>query len=184
MSRAMIVHGRLLFRRLLEGLSLAVLVATSTGCVAALMSGDSGPSDAERRQIQQESAPYMKKGSASISGVVGIETASGTVTPPGGTQVYLTPATTLANERLQKYAIGKNELPEHRQAELLWMSRTDPQGRFQFKNLPAGEYILACQVAWSPPGDPSDRRSDIAYARVRLAPGESVTATVTRPATR
>jgi hypothetical protein len=154
-------------------LLLALVAAKGLGCTA-------GPADDERRQIHHESTQYRQKGSGSISGIVAIETGSGRATAPSGTLVYLTPATSSVNARLQEYGIEKNELPEDRFAEVLWMNRTDAQGRVRFDNLPPGEYVLVSQVAWRPPSDPAGSRSDVAYARVRLAPGENIAVTVSR----
>jgi hypothetical protein len=149
---------------------LALAAATSAGC-------------ADRRPHQVETAPYLQKGSASISGVVTIDTGQGQITAPVSTQVYLTPATTLANQHLQKYAIEKNELPGDRESQLVKLTRTDSQGGFRFVGLAPGEYILASEVHWNPAGGSNVTRADVAYARVRLSAGESATVAVTRKVT-
>ena len=146
---------------------LVLAAATSAGCT-------------DLRPHQAETAPYLEKGSASISGVVTIDTGQGEITARVGTQVYLTPATTLSNQRLQEYVIGKNELPDDRESQLVVLSRTDAQGRFRFGGLAPGEYIIASRVDWSPAGGSTVNRADVAYARVRLSAGESVTVSVTR----
>jgi hypothetical protein len=149
---------------------LALAAAASAGC-------------ADLRPHQAETAPYLEKGSASISGVVTIDTGHGQVTAPVRTQVFLTPATTMSNQRLQEYAIEKNELPEERESQLVLLTRTDAQGRFRFVGLAAGEYIVASRVDWNPAGGSTVTRADVAYARVRLADGESANVSVTRQAT-
>lgn len=95
-------------------------VATSIGC-------------ADVRPHQAETAPYLEKGFASISGVVTIDTGQAQITAPLTTQVYLTPTTTLATQRLQDDAIEKNELPEERESQLVLITRTDSQGRFSVR---------------------------------------------------
>jgi hypothetical protein len=169
--------------RFARALALASVTASSTGCIAALALQDSGPSGDELRQLQEESAPYQKRGSGSISGLVTLETPRGQLTAPPGTQVYLTPATTYALQRLQKYAIEKNELPEKRESQLMWFASTDAEGRFRFTELPPGDYILASRVLWSPSSTAGDSRAEVAYARVHLAAGESITVMVTRSVT-
>ncbi len=146
---------------------LAFVIAGSTGCT-------------DLHQHQGETAPYLEKGSASISGVVTIDTGQTQITAPASTRVYLTPATTLSNERLQDYAIEKNALPEERESQLVTFGRTNAQGGFRFVGLAPGDYILVSEVHWVPAGGPALTRSDVAYARVRLSAGESATVAVTR----
>jgi hypothetical protein len=149
---------------------LALVAATGIGC-------------ADRRPHQAETAPYLEKGSASISGVVTIDTGQAQITAPANTQVYLTPATTLANQRLQEYAIEKNELPGGRESQLVTLARTNSRGGFRFVGLAPGEYILVSEVHWNPASGSTVTRSDVAYARVRLSAGQSVTVAVTRKVT-
>ena len=140
------------------------------------------PSDT-LEQIRQDSAPYQKKGSGSISGVVKIDTTSGTFVAGEGTQILLTPATRYALGRYQEYVVDKNELPEQRAAELVWFTRVDAAGRFRFQDLPPGDYLLASPLTWSPSGNSSDARREITYARLQLGNGEAAEVTVTRPVT-
>jgi hypothetical protein len=148
---------------------LVLAAATGAGCT-------------DLRPHQAETAPYLQKGSAAIAGVVTIDTGQGQITARVGTQVYLTPATTLSNQRLQKYVIEKNELPVDRESQLVLLTRTDSEGRFRFAGLAAGEYIVASRVDWSPAAGSTVSRADVAYARVMLSAGESVTVSVTRQA--
>lgn len=145
---------------------LVLAAATSAGCT-------------DLRPHQAETAPYLAKGSAAISGVVTLDTGQGQITARVGTQVYLTPATTLSNQRLQEYIIGKNQLPADR-SQLVVLTRTDSQGRFRFAGLAAGEYIVTSRVDWSPAGGSTVNRADVAYARVLVAAGEMATVSVTR----
>lgn len=146
---------------------LALVVAASAGCT-------------DLQQHQGETSPYLAKGSAAISGVVTIDTGQAQITAPANTRVYLTPATTLANQRLQDYAIEKNELPDERESQMVTFARTDAQGGFRFGRLAPGEYVIVSEVYWSPGGGAAATRSDVAYARVRLSDGESATVAVTR----
>jgi hypothetical protein len=139
--------------------------------------------DDQREQIARETAPYLVKGSGSISGVVRLDTAQGGFIAAAGTQVLLTPATSIALARFEEYVVRKNELPEQRKAETMWFTRTDAAGRFHFEQLAAGQYLLASQVTWSPTGDPRNARSEVTYARVTVAAGERAEVTVTRAIT-
>jgi hypothetical protein len=131
-------------------------------------------------QIREDSAPYQKKGSGSISGVVKIDTASATFVAGDGTSVLLTPATRYALGRFQEYVVAKNELPEQRAAELVWFTHTDAAGRFRFQGLPPGDYLLASPLTWSPSGSGADARQEITYARLQLGSGEAAEVTLTR----
>jgi hypothetical protein len=166
----------------MRALALGALAVTTAGCMAAVRVMDPSLSDAETQKLQEETAPYLQKGSGSISGVVTVDTGQRQITAPANSEVFLTPATSFANERLQKYVIERNELPEKRESQLVLMGRTDSQGRFRFQALAAGDYIVASDFAWIPPGS-SEPRIDVAYARVHLGAGESTTVTVTRRVT-
>jgi len=131
-------------------------------------------------QIRADSQPYQQKGSGSIAGVVKIDTSVGTFVAAQGTQVILTPATRFALGRFQEYVVEKNELPEQRNAELVWFDRTDAAGHFRFQGLPPGDYLLASPLPWSPSGSVADARQEITYARVQLGSGEAADITVTR----
>jgi hypothetical protein len=161
---------------------LLILSAVAVAGCAALFVPDDSPSDAERKQIETESAPYTQKGTGSIVGVVSLDTPSGRYLANRGAQVYLTPATTSSLARLQEYGIEKDQLPPSRHADVVWMTTTDSQGRFQFDQLPPGEYIAVCSLTWVPSGNSNDVKNDIAYARFKLGPGEHATVEVTRRA--
>ena len=149
------------------------------GCAALFVRGDD-VSDEERQQIAEETAPYLAKGTGIITGVVRIETDYGAFVASRGTQVALTPATTIATERFQKYVVEDNELPAQRKAEMVLFTKTDAAGRFHFDQLPAGEYLLASPVRWSPTGKGEDAHTEVPYARVTLGDGARAEVVVTR----
>lgn len=163
--------------------SVAALLLASllllNGC-AALFSRDH-VSDEEREQIAEETAPYAQKGTGVITGVVRVDTGYGPFVASRNTQVALTPATTIASERFQRYVVEDNELPGQRKAELVLFARTDAAGRFHFDHLPPGEYLLASEVRWSPTGKGEDAHTEVTYARVTLADGGRADVVVTRP---
>lgn len=169
-------------RPLLRPTSAALLLAALlllNGCAALFVKGDD-VSEEERQQIAQETAPYLEKGSGTIVGVVRIETDYGAFVASRGTQVALTPATTIATERFQTYVVEDNELPAQRKAELVLFTRTDASGRFHFDHLPPGEYLIASPVRWSPTGKGEDARTEVPYARVTLGDGARADVVVTR----
>lgn len=166
------------FRRSTSAFLLLAATVLLNGC-AVLFAGDH-VSDEERQQIAEETAPYTQKGSGTITGVVRIETDYGVFVASRNTQVALTPATTVASERFQKYVVEDNELPAQRKAELVLFARTDASGRFHFDRLAPGEYLIASEVRWSPTGKGEDAHVEVPYARVSLADGARADVVVTR----
>lgn len=166
--------------RLLVGVPAAVLLASFvSGCVAAVLL-NSGPSNDEIAVMESETAPYRHGGNASIVGQLLIETAFGQMMPPAGNEVLLTPVTTYATKRFDKYVLKRNERPERIEAELTYWTRTDASGRFKFIDLAAGDYFLASEVFWAPPGSSDTPKRAIGYSSVHVAPGETVHTIVTR----
>lgn len=158
----------------------SLLVVSISGCLAVpwVMVGSKAfeekePTGDVLKQLQQETAPYLKKGSGTIAGVVTIVANGNTMVAGAGAGVFLTPATTWANWRLQHFVIEDNEVPEKSQAQLAWLTKTDAQGRFDFTDLPPGQYLLLSQVFLA-------GGSDVAYARVQLGAGEKAEVNVTR----
>lgn len=156
-------------------LALALLL---NGC-ALLFTGDH-VSDDERAQINDETAPYLQKGTGTISGIVRLETDYGVFVAGRNTEVVLTPATSIAQRRFEEHIVEENEMPRDRKAELVLFARTDAAGRFRFESLPPGQYLIASPVRWSPTGRSDDAYFDVPYARVTLADGEHADVVVTR----
>ena len=165
--------------RYMKPIALFAVTLVLSGC-AALFVKDDDVSDAERKQIEIETAPYLHKGTGSIRGVLQLNTQYGQFHGSPNTQVALTPATTIALARFEKYVVEKNEVPEQRKAELVFFTRTNPSGLFHFDNLPPGNYLLLSTVGWSPTHSPDDVRSAVLYARVTLSEGEAAAVVLTR----
>lgn len=157
--------------------ALLALVLALNGC--AILAGDHVSND-ERARITAETAPYVQKGTGSISGIVRLETDYGVFVAGRNTEVVLTPATTIAKERFEEEIVEDNEMPRERKAELVLFARTDAAGRFRFEALPPGQYLIASPVRWSPTGRGEDAYFDVPYARVTLGDGEQADVVVTR----
>ncbi|HZR82977.1 MAG TPA: hypothetical protein VFD92_17910 [Candidatus Binatia bacterium] len=166
----------------LVGVSLAGCLAVPPVLLTQRALSDKEPSGDELKQLQQESAPYQKKGRGVVTGMVAMQAGTQQIPAPAGTTVYLTPVTTYATARLQKYAVEENELPAKANAQIAWIGRTEEGGVFRFQDLPAGSYYIVSQMFWTPPWDPGKPRGDVAYTMIQLAPGENAYTVVTRPA--
>ena len=146
--------------------------------VASLAYGCSSAASPERKLQAAETAPYTRGGTASIDGRVVLRTTVGERPASIDTRVYMTPATTAALKRYQEYAIVKKKLPDRPESERWWIARTDSQGRFQFKNLAAGEYILVSEIVWAAPGQSAPVQT-LAHARVSVPAGAKVPVVLT-----
>lgn len=151
--------------------------------VASLAYGCSSTATPERKLQAAETAPYTRGGTASIDGRLVLRTTAGERPASLDTRVYMTPATTAALKRYQEYAIVKKKLPDRPESERWWIARTDAQGRFQFSDLAAGEYILVSEVVWAAPGR-SEPVQTLAHARVRVPAGAKVPVVLTGDAAR
>jgi hypothetical protein len=158
--------------------ALVALALLLNGC-ALLLTGDH-VSDDERAQINDETAPYLQKGSGTITGTVRLDTDYGVFVAGRNTEVVLTPATTIAQRRFEEDIVADYEMPASRKAELVLFARTDAAGRLRFESLPPGQYLIASPVRWSPTGRGDDAYFDVPHARVTLADGEHADVVVTR----
>ena len=90
----------------------------------------------------------------------------------------MVPATLFAEQRLEQYVIKKNEFPPELQSQVKWSTRTDTDGRFVFRELPPGTYLIASEIAYVNSRDKA--ATAIAWAEVELGEGETKTTFVTR----
>jgi hypothetical protein len=140
--------------------------------VASLVSGCSSSATPERKLQAAETAPYLRGGTASIDGRVVLRTTAGERPASIDTRVYMTPATTAALKRYQKY-VRQTEAPGSAGVGALVGSADRRQGRFQFSDLAAGDYILVSEVVWAAPGR-SEPVQTLAHARVSVPAGAKV----------
>lgn len=102
----------------------------------------------------QEYAPYRLAGTGSIRGQVFAKTRGGDVKKGAGSTVFLMPLTSFGNQRLQSEFIkgeraAKDPDPRHSQAVI--KKTADGEGRFEFKNVAAGRYVVFSNVTWEVP---------------------------------
>ena len=119
--------------------------------------------------IESEYAPFREPGSGSISGAVALNGAEG----GAGRTVYLDPATTYSAEWFDQMVRGHGvnymapvdgRFLSYRRAAV-----ADGSGRFEFRELPAGEYFLTCDL-WT--DRVVIRTGGFAHARVMLYEGD------------
>lgn len=161
----------------------AVLASTVVACTPAITgivygSSDHGPSRDQKVLLEEELAPYRQRGESAITGRVFLETPGGDVVA-ARRPVHLTPATAYAKALAQKEVIEDNEMIDRKSEEVWWTTKTGRDGRFVFSWLPAGDYLVLSEVAWSPDGGTS-AELDVAYALVRVGEREHVDVVVKR----
>ena len=104
--------------------------------------------------VPSEYEPYDRPGTGSITGQAFLKTRGGEVRFCAGEPVSLNPVTTYSREWWNVVVLGRRELapPDSRAERYHRTTIADAEGRFQFRNLPAGEYLAACYVEWEVPG--------------------------------
>lgn len=133
--------------------------------------------------IESEYAPYGDSGSSVITGQAFLKTRGGDVKFGAACMVYLNPVTTYSTEWFTYGIIKEMSLSkaDPRTDKYHWETMADGFGYFEFKNLPAGEYYLACRILWEVPGKYNlETTGGYAYAITKVKPGETVKVVVTR----
>lgn len=129
---------------------------------------------------ESEYAPYAKPGTGSISGQAFLKTRGGDVKYGAGNEVVLNPVTTYSTEWFQQAVLQNRRLKpaDARTDNYHWVTIADGQGNFRFDNLPAGEYFVACGIAWQVGASAT---GDWVHARVTLREGEHVERVILKP---
>ncbi len=161
----------------------ACLLLAGTGCTPAITgivygASDKGPSEAQHVLIEEELAPYRERGESAITGRVFLETPGGEVVG-ARRPVHLTPATAYAKKLAETMVVRDNEMLDRKSEGVWWTTKAGRDGRFVFSWLPAGDYLVLAEVAWSPDGGTSAEEA-VAYALVRVGERQHVDVIVKR----
>lgn len=158
----------------------ALAVVAAATCLAACPQNPT----LTRREImnQSEYAPYTGKGSGVIRGEVVITTPDGRRNYGANGDVWLLPMVSETSRWMDQVVLpGKVKPPLFGAEAVRWTTTSDQAGRFEFVGLPAGDYYVASPVAWLEGGT---AREAIAFAQVRLAPGQVMQVEVSRGTSR
>ena len=102
--------------------------------------------------IQSEYASYDIPGTSKITGQAFLKTRGGDVKYGAACQIHLNPVTSLSTEWFEKgvkEGILLKDLPSNHPAwKYHHVTMGDGEGRFEFENLPSGEYYLMCPIYW------------------------------------
>lgn len=130
---------------------------------------------------EAEYAPYATPGTGSISGQAFVKTRGGDVKYGAGNIVYLNPVTSYSTEWFE-HAVLQEQVAtaaDERARKYCKEVRADGEGRFEFESLPAGEYYLACTIAWEVAGPYGlTPTGGVAHAKVQVAAGQHLKSVV------
>lgn len=130
--------------------------------------------------------PYLKEGTAKIVGQAFLKTRGGDVKFGAGNTVELIPNVGYFADRFYLVSHGGNAGPrDQRLTPYIRSAIADADGNFEFSNLPAGRYVVLCQIEWEYP----NMLGGVAYmaktggqavAEATISDGESKRVVVTR----
>jgi hypothetical protein len=144
--------------------------------------------------------PFKLPGTATITGQAFLRIQSGEVKFGAGCEVFLWPATPYLEERfdliyrdlpaksrIYLHEIAPMEPEVEKQVNASERSTiADASGYFEFKNLPAGRYLLRCTIEWRVNYSPAAMALNVGYsgatafAKAEVREGETVKVILTR----
>ena len=133
---------------------------------------------ADLELLREQSAPYRQRGAGVIVGRAFLTFPENKEVRAYRGLVRMVPATHFAEGRLDKYVIKKNEFPPEIQAQVKWSTRTDTDGKFVFRELPPGTYLIASEIAYVNHRDKA--AVAIVWAEVTIGEGETKPVYLTR----
>jgi hypothetical protein len=122
-----------------------LLLVSFSGCVTPV-----GPKVTRIPFPLEELEKLPKTGTASVIGQGFLKTRSGDVKFAAGNKVTLVPVTAYSNQwyEIQIVQDRRLESADPRYPNYYWQQTADGEGRFEFKDLPAGEYYINTYVFW------------------------------------
>ncbi|MHB9075593.1 MAG: hypothetical protein ACYC6G_18975 [Desulfobaccales bacterium] len=141
---------------LLSALLMVLLLIFQIGCA-----GAPKPSvQLSTTFVEADHIPYAKNGTGSISGQAFLKTVGGDVKYGAGSSVFLIPNTPYYIEYFKHAASGHTiQNIDPKAGNYVRQTVGDGQGKFEFVNVPPGEYILLTEVTWGVPTQYGIRKS-------------------------
>lgn len=123
------------------------------GLFAVVVAGCAEQQIYQRRMefIEEEYAPYDNTGTGKIIGQAFMKTAGGDVKYGAGNTVSLNPVTSYSKEWFNltvSHGMTNISGADPRVYKYYRKTIADGEGRFEFENLPAGEYYIVCDIYW------------------------------------
>ena len=125
--------------------------------------------------IESEYAQFEGDGSSKICGQALIKTKAGVIIPGGLPEVQLTPKTTYSTEWFTEGVVHEQRLSDTDQRSMKYnrTTKADSDGKFCFRNIPAGSYYLTSAITWN------DGEEQV-YGRTEVKVGQTVDVKMTR----
>jgi hypothetical protein len=130
-----------------------------------LWSGCSSPVNQSVSFDEADYKPYEAPGTAVIRGHAFVRSDTGMKHGAAGLIIYLVPLTAYTEERAKIMESGKEPVPaDSRLDQYIKTTVGDVGGgTFQFRNLPAGKYLIYCKIDWE---------AKLVQSRIRDASGD------------
>lgn len=126
--------------------------------------------------IEAEYAPYLKTGTATLSGRAFLTQPGRGVVKAAGRDVTLDPATSVGNgwwSRTGKVWVHRSQAPSGLFARTRRTTLADADGRFMFSDLPPGKYYIRTEVTWEIDGYYSTTDGGLVGQLVSIGDGQS-----------
>lgn len=120
-----------------------------------------------------EYAALPQSGNSTITGQAFLTKANGEAKAAAGNEIRLNPVTSYSLYAYNQAASAQQKL-DPRCLQYRRTTRADRNGRFSFKNIPAGDYFVSAAVkspAAPPPSHAADSRGSKVIKRVAVGPG-------------
>lgn len=170
------------FRFPLATLALLFTITFAPGCAMFGTWGSYALSDkvsgADLELLREQSQAYRQRGAGVIVGRAFLSFPENKEVRSYRGKIRMVPATHFAEERLKRYVIKKGEFPPEIHSQVKWSTLSDTEGRFVFRELPPGTYIIAAKIAYLNSRDKAD--VSIAWAEIKVGEGETKQVFVTR----
>jgi hypothetical protein len=134
---------------------------------------------------ENEYTQLQKEGTATVKGQAFLKTMGGDVKFAAGEEILLNPATSYSNQWYEEYYLKQNPISpgDPRQMEYVRKKIADGSGRFEFKNIPAGEYYVTGMVTWEAPTGHQgalQKQGGLISKKIKVTDGEEVEVILTR----
>lgn len=130
---------------------------------------------------EDEFIPYAKKGTASIIGQAFMKTKGGDIKYAAGNYILLLPVTQYTTEIIRialEEKVEEGGSIDNKDPRLIKYAKktmADAEGKFEFNNIPSGEYYVWTAIKWQVPSQSGLRRTGGNISkRIRVKEGEKV----------
>ncbi len=124
-------------------------------------------------------------GSSVVRGQAFLKTRGGDVKVAAGEEVQLNPVTSYSNQWFEEHYSKQNPiaLGDPRQQQYIRKKIADGSGRFEFKDVPAGEYYVVAIVTWEAPTGYQaalQKQGGLVVKRIKVSEREELEVILTR----